>query len=162
MNQTVLDLLKSESDFYDSNVHGVYHWNTVARNGQYLADFTGADKAVVKYFGYFHDCMRISEDSDPEHGLRGAQFAQKHRHLIDLDDAQFKKLLTACRSHTVGEKTSCVTVATCWDADRLDLPRVGIEPDPERLFSEEATRIATFRDFAVLRPKRPEVEVRES
>ena len=27
---------------------------------------------------------------------------------------------------------------TCWDADRLDLGRVGIRPDPRRLFTAAA------------------------
>ena len=31
-----------------------------------------------------------------------------------------------------------LTICTCWDADRLDLPRVFIEPDPLRLCTHEA------------------------
>jgi uncharacterized protein len=33
-----------------------------------------------------------------------------------------------------------VTVATCWDADRLDLGRVGVRPDAGRLCTEPARR----------------------
>lgn len=31
-----------------------------------------------------------------------------------------------------------ITVQTCWDADRLDLGRVGIRPDPDRLCTSAA------------------------
>jgi uncharacterized protein len=42
-------------------------------------------------------------------------------------------------------------VATCWDADRLDIGRVGIVPNSKYLFSDEAKRIADEDDFKVLR-----------
>jgi len=42
------------------------------------------------------------------------------------------------------------TVATCWDADRLDLGRVGIKPDARYLFSDEAKEIANAAGFSVL------------
>jgi uncharacterized protein len=37
-----------------------------------------------------------------------------------------------------------ITVQTCWDADRLDLGRVGIKPDPKRLFTEEGKKMAKY------------------
>jgi uncharacterized protein len=33
-----------------------------------------------------------------------------------------------------------VTIQTCWDADRLDLGRVGVTPHPSRLCTEVARR----------------------
>ena len=45
------------------------------------------------------------------------------------------KLLTeALIHHSEGYIEGDVTVRVCWDADRLDLGRVGIEPKPERLW----------------------------
>lgn len=143
-------MLKAESPFFNSDIHGLRHWQTVEHNGRYIARFTGADIEVISYFAHFHDCKRENENRDPKHGLRGALFAEKHRSLIDLTDIQFKQMTDACKAHTGGKKTSCVTVATCWDADRLDLGRVGIAPVSEFLFSEEAKRIADRRDFSVL------------
>ena len=102
---------------------------TVERNGLYLSKFTGADKSVVSYFAYFHDCMRQNDQIDPDHGLRGAKFAKKHRSFIDLDDDQFEKLFYACEIHTDGKTTACETVNTCMDADRLDIGRVGFIVD---------------------------------
>ena len=48
--EDVLVLLKAESGFIDSKIHGLKHWQTVERNGHYLADFNGADKKVLSYF----------------------------------------------------------------------------------------------------------------
>ena len=39
---------------------------------------------------------------------------------------------------------------TCWDADRLDLGRVGIIPDSKYLFNAEAKRIADHGDRKAL------------
>jgi len=124
--------------FFNSPIHGLHHWQTVERNGHYLAQFTGSDAKVVSYFAYFHDCMRENECDDLQHGLRGARFAEANKDLLDLTKQQFQKLLLACTGHTGGRKMECVTVATCWDADRLDIGRVGIVPDSNFLFSDEA------------------------
>ncbi len=146
-------MLKRESAFYDSVIHGIAHWKTVERNGHYLAKFNSADIKVISYFSYFHDCMRENECEDVKHGLRGAGFAEKSRNLIDLTDIQFKQLTDACKGHTYGKRPECITINTCWDADRLDIGRVGISPGAEFLFNEEAKRIAIQKDFAVLQGK---------
>jgi uncharacterized protein len=146
----IIALLGEESAFISSPIHGISHWETVERNGHYLADFTGADKEVISYFAYFHDCMRENDRRDPEHGLRAAQFAAKHRELIDLTELQFEQLIDACQGHTNAERPDCVTINTCWDADRLDLGRIGLPPNSEFLHSIEAKRIADTNDFAIL------------
>lgn len=38
------------------------------------------------------------------------------------------------------------TIGTCWDADRMDLPRVGIQPDPQKMSTQEG------HDYARLGP----------
>jgi uncharacterized protein len=68
INPNLLALLKQDALLFNSPVHGLYHWQTVERNGLYLANFTGADVKVVSYFAYFHDCMRENEHDDPKHG----------------------------------------------------------------------------------------------
>jgi uncharacterized protein len=42
-------------------------------------------------------------------------------------------LYRACEGHTHERTHPDVTIQTCWDADRLDLGRVGITPHPSRL-----------------------------
>ena len=101
----------------------------------------------MSYFAYFHDCMRENEGRDKGHGPRGAVFAMKHRDIIELNDVQFKQLTDACKGHTYGTRPECITINTCWDADRLDLGRVGITPDSSYLHNEEAKRIADECDF---------------
>jgi len=55
---------------------------------------------------------------------------------LDLDD--LKLLKVACQQHTGGTYAPNETVATCWDADRLDLPRVFIQVKPQLLCTKYA------------------------
>jgi len=57
---------------------------------------------------------------------------------FDLDAGELELLCEACIGHSDGLLEADVTVQTCWDADRLDLGRVGIEPDPSRLCTPAA------------------------
>lgn len=115
-------------------LHGVVHWARVAENGWRIAEATGANREVVTLFALFHDSRRINENTDDGHGLRGGEFARLLRGtLVHLDDARFELLFEACRLHTDGLTTGDPTLQACWDADRLDLGRVGITPAPHRL-----------------------------
>ncbi|MDP7033589.1 MAG: hypothetical protein QF752_03745 [Planctomycetota bacterium] len=84
MNPKRIERLQIESPLFSSIIHGIGHWRVVKRNGHHLSQFNDADNEVISYFAYLHDCMRENEGEDPEHGLRGAQFAQRHRDLILL------------------------------------------------------------------------------
>ena len=77
-------------------------------------------------FAYLHDSCRDSDGTDPEHGLRAAQFAESLRDslLVDLTDDQFEMLTYACEFYEKGRITAYPTVGACWDGDRLDLGRV--------------------------------------
>lgn len=119
--------------------HGVSHWARVMEIGLRLAEQNGADRHVVCYFALFHDSRRKNEGLDFNHGLRGANLARRLReNFIHLDDARFELLVSACTDHTKGKTQGDISVRTCWDADRLDLGRVGKIPDPERLCTDEA------------------------
>jgi uncharacterized protein len=48
-------------------------------------------------------------------------------------------LVDALARHSSGVVSQEPTIGTCWDADRLHLPRVSIQPRPE-LFSTRAAR----------------------
>lgn len=124
--------------------HGSDHWRQVAFNGLLLARTTGADPVVVCLFALFHDARRFDEWEDPEHGPRGAELAREWRGTqYALDDARFGRLVRACRVHTSARaSTGDPTVDTCLDADRLDLARVGILPDPGRLLTDAARVLA--------------------
>jgi len=132
-------------------LHGTSHWDRVERNGLYLCRFVPADAAVVRLFALFHDCRRRNDHIDPGHGDRAATYAaQLGRATLGLDPGQWVLLERAIRFHTNGTDPGDVTVATCWDADRLDIGRVGMPVLARFLFNEEAVRIARERDFAAL------------
>ena len=119
--------------------HGFYHWMRVLQNGRQLAKAEGANIKVVELFCLLHDTQRLNEDYDPEHGMRAAQFAQTLRGTwFDVTDAEMELLTEALIHHSEGYTQGDVTVRVCWDADRLDLGRVGIDPKPDRLCTETA------------------------
>ena len=134
-----------------SSIHGPRHWARVERNGLYLSQFNSADPTTVRLFALLHDSMRVNDGTDPEHGSRAAEYAATLRSdFLRLDDDVFDVLAYSLRWHTEGNEVLDDTVATCWDADRLDLGRVGITPDPELLFTAEAKRIAGSQDYECL------------
>ena len=127
--------------------HGVAHWARVLDNGLRMAEVTGGDREVVALFAVFHDSRRINEQRDEGHGRRGALLARTLRgSLLNLDDARFELLHEACCLHTDGLVTEDPTLAACWDADRLDLGRVGITPDPQRLCTHAARELLDWAD----------------
>lgn len=122
--------------------HGVYHWARVWENGLRVAEVNGADHEVVRLFALFHDARRVNEHLDPDHGLRGGDLAHALRGtLVHLDDTRFELLYEACRLHTDGHTEGDATLLACWDADRLDLGRVGITPRAELLCTDAARRL---------------------
>ncbi len=126
--------------------HGVAHWARVLENGLRLAEETGADPGVVRLFAVLHDSRRVNEATDPEHGPRAAHFAVSLRgRLFELPDHEFRLPHRACAGHTHERTHLDVTIQTCWDADRLDLGRVGIRPHPSRLCTEAARRPGTIK-----------------
>lgn len=129
---------------HTTSLHGPEHWRRVERNGLLLASQTGAQSDIIRLFAMFHDSRRVNDGWDPDHGERGAEFAAKCRgKSFDLSDEDFKILEYACIWHTEGVRHDNVTIATCWDADRLDLGRVGIVPDPNRMCTAFGREIAT-------------------
>ena len=119
--------------------HGIAHWARVMENGLRLAEATGADIGVVQLFAVLHDSQRLNEGTDPDHGPRAAEFAVTVRGLLfELSDREFRLLHRACAGHTHERTHPNITIQTCWDADRLDLGRVGMTPDPNLLCTDAA------------------------
>ena len=129
-------------------IHGLAHWKRVRENGLYLAKHTpGADADVIEAFAWVHDCCRKSESWDPNHGFRACQFAQEMLSTPAFEwvtPDQFSQLLYACELHDKGHISEDPTIACCWDADRLDLPRVMIEVDPGLLSTEHAKKASVI------------------
>jgi uncharacterized protein len=133
------------------SAHGPAHWRRVEQNGLLLSTKTGADVLVVKLFALFHDSRRQNETSDDGHGARGAAYATELRgELFELDDSAFALLTEACIGHTDRDHSDDPTIGTCWDADRLDLGRVGIIPNPDLMstaFGKEIARVGSIQPF---------------
>jgi uncharacterized protein len=126
-------------------LHGVTHWARVYENGLRLAPLTGADEQVLLLFALFHDSRRTNEGWDGGHGRRGAEYAANLRgDGFLLAPGAFDLLFYACAFHTDGLIDADPTVQTCWDADRLDLPRAGIRPAADRLCTTAARDAATI------------------
>lgn len=121
--------------------HGITHWARVLENGLRIAKETGANERVVRLFAVLHDSRRQNESLDPGHGKRGAELAKVLRGShFEVSDQEFDLLYEACVFHTDGKTESDITVQTCWDADRLDLGRVWIWPEPKQLCTEFAKK----------------------
>ena len=112
LRRKVLNVVRQQFRLDWQGIHGVPHWARVRWNGLALAQVNGARAADFT--------LRLN--SEP----------------LRLDRAGLAMLGYAIRHHSDGLIEADVTVQTCWDADRLDLGRVGIIPRPDRLCTEEA------------------------
>ena len=129
---------------FESELHGLTHGQQVERNGLLLASETGADSMVVRLFALFHDSKRANDGPDIVHGTRGAEFAKEcfEEHRLDITQEQFDKLYHACKFHTTEHRSGDATIDTCYDADRLDLGRVNIELDPNKMATSFGATLA--------------------
>ena len=121
-----------------TGTHGISHWGRVLENGLRLAEMNSADPVVVTYFALFHDSRRINEHIDYGHGKRGAELFLELSAEISVSEYQRAEIVEACSHHTDGTTEGSITVQTCWDADRLDLWRVGKKPRKSLLCTEAA------------------------
>lgn len=135
------------------SVHGAAHWKRVREIGLRLANKTGADPDLVRLFALLHDCCRESDGADLQHGPRAAAFIETLRGtVLVLEDERFSLLRTAIHDHTSGHHHSDPTVGTCWDADRLDIGRVGRKP-LRRFMSTDAAKEEPIMRWAYRRSR---------
>lgn len=141
-------LKKIMNDFHlniNNGIHGIDHWTRVLINGLRISEFNNANKKVLIVFAFFHDIRREHEAGDPEHGIRAAKYLQSFKYKINISKSELDKAMIACEGHTHIMHHDDIDVASCWDADRLDLYRVGVKPDPDRLnsnYSKDSSNIS--------------------
>jgi uncharacterized protein len=127
------------------SVHGPDHWRRVERNGSCLQP---APEPISRSFVYSLSFTTVAAVNDG--GIKvtvhvGAEYAATLRGVAyELSDDRFEILHYACVWHTDGDHHADPTIATCWDADRLDLGRVGIIPSPEFMSTDFGREIAAF------------------
>lgn len=128
-----------KSQFFDDDpysIHGPEHWHRVEDVGLKIAHLMESagklvDRDVVRLFAVLHDSRRESNNHDPGHGRRGAEYAKVARgRLFEISNEQFNLLYRAIEGHADGYTSNDLTIGACWDADRWDLRRLSIEPDP--------------------------------
>jgi uncharacterized protein len=145
-----------------ASIHGLSHWNRVNNYGMALAKLTeGVDIEVVQAFALVHDCCRHNDGSDYDHGVRAASWMDVHRNdaLAFLTDEQYNKLRLAVGGHVDGRVTDDPTIGVCWDADRLDIGRVGSPVNPNLLSTQAAKDwVAGWERFSRMAEKLHEME----
>jgi uncharacterized protein len=149
MNRIVQSIL-SEYRLNLRGTHGAWHWLRVRSNGLALAEATpAADREVVELFALLHDSQRFDEYEDIEHGKRAAEFVERlsAEGVITLGQARLKTLMKACAGHTIEVRSTDPTIGCCYDADRLDLSRLGDAPD-DRFMSTVASADPELRRLA--------------
>jgi hypothetical protein len=132
-------ILENEYQLNWNGIHGFPHWVRVRENGLRLAKINGANSDVVELFAFIHDICRRRDGTDPDHGKRAAEFINSlEAKIINLSESELDSLKFACAYHDQGMVQGNITIQTCWDADRLDLGRVGTVPDPRYLCTSAA------------------------
>ncbi len=123
-----------------NGIHGFPHWTRVLENGCRLSALTpGSSIRVAELFAFLHDSCRLSDAHDPDHGPRAAGFIRTlPSSILSLEPEELEHLVSACEEHTMGLVEAHPAVQVCWDADRLDLGRVGYRLAPHLLCTKAA------------------------
>jgi uncharacterized protein len=155
--ESLLRIIRAEGSNKTSTIHGERHWQQVAWIGYYLMSETpGANPLLVLLFAMLHDSMRLNDGTDYGHGKRAAAFAENlsqrdflrsQRRAFTLPEGDLHILMDACARHTDGHLSDDPTIAVCWDADRLNLWRIGRKPQP-RFLSTQAAKRPVFVDWS--------------
>jgi uncharacterized protein len=129
--------------------HGPRHWRDVARVAHALwTEGVEAEPMGLFVFALMHDSQRLNEFEDPGHGHRAAALLHNTGVIAMLEGLvsceTLRSVELAMSIHNGGDTSAEPTVATCLDADRLTLYRVGIVPDP-RFLSTEVAKEDAFR-----------------
>jgi uncharacterized protein len=154
----LVDVVLPRAWMRESAWHGEVHWRCVTATALSLAAVDGrVDRSLVFCFGLLHDTRRENEAVDPGHGPRAATFADTLREegALRVGEPRFTVLAEALRLHSDGKVSPDPTIGTCWDADRLHLPRVSIEPNPALLSTRAAQEPARLSEAEVLRRDGP-------
>lgn len=139
---------------YRGQLHGPAHWTRVQRFGRELATLCQLNEwesRCIEVFALTHDLGRIDDGRDKQHPIAGNElFISNSTNLFpDLDYQQIEIIRTAVLHHSDGitagkafelgifdhinhdEEAIIEMMGCCWDADRLDLLRLYMDPDPK-------------------------------
>ena len=136
----LMDALRRQFRLDWLGIHGAPHWARVRFHGLSLARQLGLDPRVPTLFAVLHDSQRENDGYDPGHGARAADYAGWlcAKGYFALEPSALHLLQQACSGHSDGQIEAPSVVQVCWDADRLDLGRVGKRPNPAYLCTAPA------------------------
>lgn len=138
----LLDEIKQQFRINWHGVHGTNHWARVLNHGLTIGEALNADLLIIELFAFLHDSQRENEHVDTLHGARAADYAASlNKVYFELSFKQLDTLCHAIHFHSDGLIHDDSTIQTCWDADRLDLSRVGIKPDAKYLSATAVGRL---------------------
>lgn len=109
-------------------------------NIKLLSNTLDIDNTIGHYFALLHDVARKNEEKDIGHGQRAVELLSAYggHEWLQITAQAYEELCYAITHHSNGLTEGTLTQQACWDADRLDLWRVGIMPNPGRLITEAA------------------------
>lgn len=152
-NKQLLNIVKEQFQLNIDGEHGVEHWNRVYQNTLLLADYYNIQSDVFELFALLHDSKRLDELEDLEHGKRAAIFVKEliKEKLIHLTKEDENRLIFACSNHTVtntkAKLFNDMIVQICFDADRLDIGRVGIIPEEKYFYTNYAKSLIKQKNY---------------
>jgi uncharacterized protein len=130
--------------------HGYIHSMRVDVNIQILGEKLGLDRddvnTMADQFAHWHDIMRFNNGNDPQHGQRAGEAIKRNRNHINLQpvrDDLIDRVIYACEHHTTMHKSGDPLIDICFDGNRMDLTRVGIQPDPKQMATEAGAYFAS-------------------
>jgi uncharacterized protein len=133
--------------------HGIHHWERVYENTQLLAQHYNITSKVFELFAMLHDSKRENEFEDINHGKRAALFVKElvDSEIINLSKEDKNRLIFACSNHTKPNKRAKlyndIVVQICFDADKLDIGRVGIIPEEQYFQTTFAKELITKEKY---------------
>lgn len=150
LSEKTMLLLENYKSF-KSRTHGVSHWERVAQVGMDIGRELKLDNVAlwsIKAFGWTHDLWRTHDGRCRKHGRDGfenllsldckliQQLPEQERELIRLAIRYHSDGFIAGEAFDLGlfetvelnEQRIVDIVGCCWDADRLDLARIGMIP----------------------------------
>jgi len=125
-------------------LHGLSHLRRVAILSGRLASATGEDVEAAVVMGFLHDGARTDDKGGNGHAHDSAVLA---RQLLKMfyPHLEADRICDAIARHADGEVTGDTLTACLWDADRLELKRIGRTIDLDLLSTRVAKRLARAR-----------------
>jgi len=135
-----------------SPIHGIQHWVRVGIHGLAIAhalreqgkipSTENIDEAVL-CAAFFHDCARLTEGLEYDHGRAGDQvwrhYFQRKEIAAETGDAVSQALLFHVDHPSVDRDANPVTICLC-NADRLDRVRLDQMPKPDLMYDDGVWR----------------------